>query len=324
MSEPDHPLVTDLLGGDRLALARAITRIENRDAGYRDLVAALHRRAGDAAVVGVTGSPGAGKSTLVNRLVAAYRERGEAVGVVAVDPSSPFTGGAVLGDRVRMDAARGDDGVFVRSMSTRGTLGGLSNATGDAVTALDAAGFDRVIVETVGAGQSEVDVMSVADTVAVLLTPGSGDDVQMLKAGVLEIADVFVVNKADRDGVDRVVRDLRDMLSRRDRDGEWEPPIVETVATRGEGVADLVAALADHRDHLAATGERERRARDRYAAEIRTLLREDAGRLLEAELDRRGGVEALAERVADRETDPYAAADEVLEPLRDCLAGRGE
>jgi LAO/AO transport system kinase len=308
-------LVADLLDGDQRALARTITRIENRAPGYRDLVSACHRRAGDAAVVGVTGSPGAGKSTLVNRLVAARSEAGERIGVIAIDPSSPFTGGSVLGDRVRMGTAAGDPDVFVRSMSARGSLGGLSPATADAVTALDAWGADRVFVETVGAGQNEVEIVRTADTVAVLIPPGSGDDVQMLKAGILEIGDVFVVNKADVDGADRTAMELEAMLERGDH-GDWTPPVLRTVATRGEGVGDLTAALGEHREHLLSTNELAERRRERYAAEIRTLLRADLGDLLEGELRRRGGVDDLARRVAARETDPYAVADEVLAPLR--------
>jgi LAO/AO transport system kinase len=337
-------LVRDLLDGDPRALARTITRVENRSGNYRALVSALYAHTGSASVVGVTGSPGAGKSTLVDELVAHYRANGETVGVVAVDPSSPYTGGAVLGDRVRMGSAVGDDGVFVRSMSARGHLGGLSTATADAVKALDAAGFDRVVVETVGAGQNEVDVVRTADTVVVLVQPGSGDDVQMLKAGILEIGDVFVVNKADLDGAERTVADLREMLHEGggqtrvghhgavgtgdgratgddgDDDGEsWDPPVLETVATTGEGVAGFADVLDDHRAHLERTGEMRDRARSRAAAEVRTLLRQDTADLVEAELRRRGGIEALAARVADRETDPYAVADEVLGPVRAAL-----
>ncbi|MFB6156847.1 MAG: methylmalonyl Co-A mutase-associated GTPase MeaB [Haloferacaceae archaeon] len=344
----DRPeLVEDLLGGDHRALARVITRIENRASGYRELVSALHAHTGDASIVGVTGSPGAGKSTLVDKLAKRYRERGETVGIIAVDPSSPFTGGAVLGDRIRMGSNVGDMDVFVRSMSARGQLGGLSTATADAVKALDAFGKDRIVIETVGAGQNEVDVVKTADTVVVLVQPGSGDDVQMLKAGILEIGDVFVVNKADMEGADRTVAELEEMLELRDDgpsapaevghhgavevdagsddgtdEGGWSPRVVETVATRGEGVEALVTALDDHYDWLSRTGRLRRRARDRYAEEIRQLLRNDAGRLLEDELDRRGGVEALAEAVLDRETDPYAVADDVLGPVAECVRER--
>ncbi|MDX1746578.1 MAG: methylmalonyl Co-A mutase-associated GTPase MeaB, partial [Halobacteriales archaeon] len=205
-------LAEDVLAGDHRALARAISRIENRSPGYRDLVSTLYRHAGDAAIIGITGSPGAGKSTLVDDLADRYRNAGETVGIIAVDPASPFTGGAVLGDRIRMGKSAGDMDVFVRSMSARGRLGGLSTATTDAVTALDAFGKDVIIIETVGAGQNEVDIVRTADTVVVLVPPKSGDAVQMLKAGILEIGDVFVVNKADLDGADRTVADLSEMI----------------------------------------------------------------------------------------------------------------
>ena len=336
-------LVESLLSGEHRALARVISKIENREPGYRDLVARLHEHTGDADVIGITGSPGAGKSTLVDKLAAQFRDRGETVGVIAIDPSSPFTGGAVLGDRIRMGSTVGDMDVFVRSMSTRGSLGGLSTATRDAVRALDAFGKDKIVIETVGAGQSEIDVVRAADTVAVLVPPGSGDDIQMLKAGILEIADVFVVNKADRDGADRTVQQLREMLQEAptdtghhgpdalvagDSDGDdtatdtadetpaWQPPIVETVANRGEGIEDVIDAFADHATYLDDSGRRATLDRNRTAEEIRTLLREDVHDLVEAEIERQGGLDAFVDQVVARETDPYSAADEILGPLR--------
>jgi len=344
-------LVADLLAGKHSALARVITQIENRSPGYREIISDLHQHTGTADVIGVTGSPGAGKSTLVDKVAATYREQGQTVGVIAIDPSSPFSGGAVLGDRIRMASNAGDMDMFFRSMSARGSLGGLSTATTDAVTALDAFGKDKIIVETVGAGQNEVDIVRTADTVAVLVPPGSGDDVQMLKAGILEIGDVFVVNKADLDGADRTVQQLREMLQGRsgrpdsghhgatelagdhgdasdDSDEEddesetWNPPIVETVANRGEGVDDFLDALANHGEYLDRTGRREGQARERFAAEIRTLLREDANELLVDELDRRGGIEHYVDAVIERHTDPYTVVDEVLAPLRECLDER--
>ena len=346
MSDPE--LVEQLLAGKHRALARAITNIENREPGYRELVSALHRHTGGADVIGVTGSPGSGKSTLVDKLAATYRERGLTVGVIAIDPSSPYTGGAVLGDRIRMGSNVGDMDVFFRSMSARGSLGGLSTATADAVTALDAFGKDKILVETVGAGQNEIDIVKTADTVLVLVPPGSGDDVQMLKAGILEIGDVFVVNKADLEGADRTVQELREMIeyqeggipgtaghhgavasveessnSPSDETSEdWQAAIVETVAKRGEGVEELLKTLADHRGYLDASGRRETQARLRYAEKIRTLLREDTNELLAEEIERRGGLDRFVDRVLARETDPYAVADELLEPIEACLDGR--
>ncbi|MFC6906184.1 methylmalonyl Co-A mutase-associated GTPase MeaB [Halalkalicoccus tibetensis] len=312
-------LLDDLLDGQYRALARAITRIENRSPGYRELVAALHDHTGDAEVIGITGSPGAGKSTLVDKLAKAYRDEGLTVGVIAVDPSSPYTGGAVLGDRIRMASTTGDMDTFVRSMSARGQLGGLSTATGDAIKAFDAFGIDRVIVETVGAGQNEIDIVRTADTVAVLVQPESGDDIQMLKAGILEIGDVFVVNKADMSGADRTVKQLSEMLEGREN-GEWTPEIIETVATSGEGLDELLETFASHREYLESSGALEEKARTRYAEEVRTLLREDAGSLLEGEIERRGGMEELVDRIVARETDPYTVADDVMAPLEECLA----
>jgi LAO/AO transport system kinase len=340
-------LVTGVLDGEHRALARTITTIENQEPGYRDLVSALHAHTGSAEVVGVTGSPGAGKSTLVDKLAKRYRDDGLTVGVIAVDPSSPYTGGAVLGDRIRMASNVGDMDVFFRSMSARGQLGGLSTATGDAITALDAFGKDRIVVETVGAGQNEVDVVRTADTVVVLVQPGSGDDVQMLKAGILEIGDVFVVNKADMDGAATTVSDLREMLHLRegsttgaaghhglgsmadgddddDDDEAWDPRIVETVATDGEGVDHLIGVLDDHYAHLRETDELARRERTRYAEKIRQLLRADAAALLEGELARHGGIDALVDEVQARESDPYTVADRVLDPIADCVEGRRE
>jgi LAO/AO transport system kinase len=342
-------LVEDLLDGDHRALARVITNIEDRRAGYRDLVAELHQHTGEAEVIGVTGSPGSGKSTLVDKLAATYRDRGLTVGVIAIDPSSPFTGGAVLGDRIRMASNIGDMDVFFRSMSARGTLGGISTATADAVKALDAFGKDRILVETVGAGQNEIDIVKTADTVTVLVPPGSGDDVQMLKAGILEIGDVFVVNKADLPGSDRTVRELREMLqhgggdvpdtighhgasdaveafdaSGADGDDDWDPVIVETVANEGQGVDELVDVFGDHADYLDSTGGREENARARYAAEIRQLLREDVNELVAAELERQGGLESFVGQVLDRETNPYAVSDELVAPIAECVDGPHE
>jgi LAO/AO transport system kinase len=346
-SKPD--LIDELLAGKHRALARVITKIENRSPGYRKLVSRLHEHTGGAQVVGITGSPGAGKSTLVDKMANAYREQGLTVGVIAIDPSSPFTGGAVLGDRIRMASNVGDMDVFFRSMSARGSLGGLSTATTDAVKALDAFGKDRIIVETVGAGQNEVDIVRTADTVAVLVPPSSGDDVQMLKAGILEIGDVFLVNKADLDGANRTVMELQEMVRMREdsprfdpghhgasatpeangsgtESGEedWDPPVLEAVAKTGGGVEGFLETLDTHHEWLEATGKLEELARERYAEEIRALLREDVNRLVGDELSARGGLDAYVEDVLAKETDPYAVADELLEPLAECVEERRE
>ena len=344
----DDALIEELLAGKHRALARVISKIEDRSPGYRDLVSQLHGHTGDAEVIGITGSPGAGKSTLVDKMAATYRDRGETVGVIAIDPSSPFTGGAVLGDRIRMASNVGDMDVFFRSMSARGSLGGLSTATTDAVKALDAFGKDKIIVETVGAGQNEIEIVKTADTVCVLVPPGSGDDVQMLKAGILEIADIFVVNKADLDGANRTVMELKEMIGMRDaspmaghhgadtladsddrdgdddRDGGWEPAVVETVAKSGDGVEEFLETIEEHVAWLVESGELESQARQRYEAEIKTLLREDTASLLTEELSARGGLEGYIDRVLRKETDPYTVADELMAPLEDCVAGRRE
>lgn len=344
-SATDEPsLIADLRRGDQRALARVISKIENRASGYRELVAACHRYAGDARVIGVTGAPGSGKSTLVDKLAAAYRDRGETVGIIAVDPSSPFSGGAVLGDRIRMGSNVGDMEVFVRSMSARGTLGGLSTATADAVTALDAFGKDHIIIETVGAGQNEVDIVRTADTVAVLVPPGSGDDVQMLKAGILEIGDVFVVNKADLSGADKMVRELSEMLQERDdgagptghhgpgtdqddsvspgtdmEENAWRPQIVETVADSGEGVEELLSVLADHYDHLEQSGELKRTRNKRYAATVRDLVRSDLRDVAADRIEAMGGLDDAADRIRARETDPYTVAEAIVGPIIECV-----
>lgn len=300
-------LVRGIEAREPRALGRAISRLERGGAEARELVVRLYPRTGRARLVGLTGPPGAGKSTLVEGLARHTRRGGESVAILAVDPTSPFTGGALLGDRVRMQSLYTDPAVFIRSMATRGALGGLAAAAHDAVDVLDAAGFDLVLVETVGVGQDEVDVVRSVDTVAVVVVPGMGDDIQASKAGLLEIADVFVLNKADRDGADRTEKDLRFMLELAGPAG-WVPPVVRTVATRGEGIEELAAALAAHRAWLAEGDRLAERRRRRLELRIEQLLK---ARVLAA-AGRADGIarQALA---ADRErTDPYRAAERLF------------
>ncbi|MFC0599451.1 methylmalonyl Co-A mutase-associated GTPase MeaB [Streptomyces palmae] len=306
-------LVEQARQGRPRAVARLISLVEGASPQLREVMAALAPLTGNAYVVGLTGSPGVGKSTSTSALVAAYRKAGKRVGVLAVDPSSPFSGGALLGDRVRMSEHASDPGVYIRSMATRGHLGGLAWAAPQAIRVLDAAGCDVVLVETVGVGQSEVEIAAQADTSVVLLAPGMGDGIQAAKAGILEIGDVYVVNKADRDGADATVRELNHMLGLGEArgPGDWRPPIVKTVAARAEGVEELVAALEKHRAWMEERGVLGERRRRRAAVEVETIavtaLRERIGDL---HGDRR--LDALAERITAGELDPYAAADELV------------
>jgi LAO/AO transport system kinase len=306
-------LVAGVFAGDSRRIGQAISAAESGD-GVPDLLRRIFPRTGRARVVGLTGPPGAGKSTLALKLAQAYRSRGRTVGVVAVDPSSPFTGGAILGDRIRMSEIYTDPGVFIRSMATRGTMGGLARATSDAVDILDAAGFDVVLVETVGVGQDEVDIVKTAETVALVLVPGFGDDIQAIKAGILEIADVFVVNKSDREGADRTAAELAMMLDLTAAK-PWRPPIVRAVAPRGEGVTAVVDAIESHGGWLNTSSEGGRREFRRARARLLALLEERFHRTIESRAPEPDGFEEAIRRVRERAEDPYSAAERLFERL---------
>ncbi|PYS35174.1 MAG: methylmalonyl Co-A mutase-associated GTPase MeaB [Acidobacteria bacterium] len=308
----NNQLIERVAAGDVTAVARAISKVEESAPDSSDLMKQIFLRTGRALVVGITGAPGAGKSSLVDKLAAFYRKQGERVGIIAVDPSSPFSGGAILGDRIRMQTLSLDKGVFIRSMATRGQLGGLARATVDAVAILDAAGYEKILVETVGVGQDEIEIAKAADVCVVVLVPGMGDDVQTMKAGIMEIGDVLVINKADRDGVLRTEKELEGLLSLAVRADEWQPPIVKTVAIENKGIAELVAAIDGARESQTtrpASNER-RQAIARWR--ILELLRE---RLLSEALHSDSVSEKLDRLVADvanKKRDPYSAIEELI------------
>ena len=310
-------LLTAALAGQRRALARVLSLVENGSEQSREWIALLYPHTGQAQIIGITGAPGSGKSTLVAQIAAEYRRRGLTVGIVAIDPSSPFSGGALLGDRIRMRALSGDPGVFIRSMATRGSLGGTARGTSDVVMVLDACGYRRILIETVGAGQTEVDIARTAHTTLVIQAPDMGDEVQALKAGLLEIADILIVNKADQLGADRTVAILQAMLDLRDDPlaPTWRPPVLKTVAIAGQGTAEAVDAIERHVAYSAQSGRLRERQRARLANELQTLLREE---LLRRALAHIGSerYQALIERIISHETDPYSAAQELLREIQ--------
>jgi LAO/AO transport system kinase len=300
-----------VLAGDPRAVARAISLIEDELPAGAELIRGIFTTTGRAYLIGVTGPPGAGKSTLVDRMTTEIRATGKTVGVVAVDPTSPYTGGAILGDRVRMQAHAADAGVFIRSMATRGHLGGLARATSEVAMVLDASGKDVVVIETVGVGQDEVDIVRTADISIVTIVPGTGDEVQALKAGIMEIADIFVVNKADREGADRTVMSIQAIQAMHTfGSGEWRPPILKTEATTGRGVPELVQTIEKFRQHTADTQGSRRRARAEWR--LRELLGHRFLQHVESSVLKAGEFDALLDRIAARETDPYSAVDEIL------------
>ncbi len=311
-------LVEQTLSGNRRAIARLITIIENNEPQAREALAALYPHTGQAHIVGVTGAPGTGKSTLVNELAKVYRRRGRTVGIIAVDPTSPFSGGALLGDRIRMRDLFGDPDIFIRSMATRGSLGGLARATADVIKVLDAAGYQMIFVETVGAGQSEVEIAKAAHTTIVVEAPGLGDDIQAIKAGITEIADIFVVNKADREGADstalalEMVLDLNHRAHLSAQDTGWRPPICKTIALRGEGIEAVVEAIEAHRTYLLRSGERKQRERERIETELREMISQEMTRRFFQRMDEEV-IEKFVDRIASRELDPYSALAMLLE-----------
>ena len=312
MTPPLDEWAAKVLQGDVRAISRAITAIENHSAESQDLLKQLFPHTGHAYLTGVTGAPGTGKSTLVDRLAAEYRKRNERVGIVAVDPTSPYSGGAILGDRIRMQGHASDNGIFIRSMATRGFLGGLARSTAEVALLLDAAGKRQVLVETVGVGQDEIDIVRLADCVLVVLVPGLGDDIQNMKAGLMEIGDIFVLNKADREGADRLEEQLHAMRSLvMPREG-WHPPIVRTVATENRGIVELAAAIDKFRKHFESSGERHKKHLEHWKNRLIEMLE---SRLLERVLGGKDGeakLQQLAADVADRKKDPFSAVNDLL------------
>jgi LAO/AO transport system kinase len=303
--------ISRLRSGEPLALARAISAIENRTYGWADLLKALFPHTGKARIIGLTGAPGSGKSTLVDQLAKHYRKQNYTVGIIAVDPTSPYTGGAILGDRIRMQDHHADPGIYIRSMATRGSLGGLARATADVATVIDASGRDRILIETVGVGQDEVDIVRLADVTVVILVPGMGDDVQTIKAGIMEIADVFVINKSDRDGAERVEREIRALQSLATRNDGWTPPVVKTVASDGTGTKELADAIAGYEVYLKRENLALKKNVENWQQRLIEMLRDAMLEKARAQMDG-DSLERYAVEVAEHKRDPYTLVEEIL------------
>jgi LAO/AO transport system kinase len=315
LNQPIQTWIEQLRSGDVRALARAITTVENRAPGWSELLKALFRHSGKARVLGLTGPPGAGKSTLVDQLARHYRKSDRTVGIIAVDPTSPYTGGAILGDRIRMQEHFSDPGIYIRSMATRGSLGGLARTTADVTTVLDASGRDLIMIETVGVGQDEVDIVRLADITILILVPGMGDDVQTIKAGIMEIADIFVINKSDRDGAEHVEREIRTLQSLAMRHDGWTPPIVKTVASQGMGIEELAAAIAEYESYLKKENLALSRSVENWQERLVEMLRDALLEKARMQLGN-GNLARLAAEVAEHKRDPYTLVEEIVSGAR--------